>query len=216
MMRSGIWQLCLRKPLKHLFFSFPRLTKGKYTGYNNLCLFGVIIMQIHMKELAQRGHTVDLNEDLELNPAFEGRSDILHHSPVHVDLHAKYEAGAVEVRGALTVDLVLSCSRCLSDIKQTVELPFRELFTQKQVKEEDGNPDEFSEDIHLVTEDKVDLEPYVIENVVMGLPYIPLCDEACKGLCPECGENRNLVRCGCNQEKVDPRLAGLADFFKEQ
>jgi uncharacterized protein len=173
-------------------------------------------MQIHMKDLTQRGLTEEWKEDLELNSVFEGRPDILHHSPVHVDLHAKHEAGAVVVRGTLTVNLELSCSRCLTNIKQTVELPFRELFTQNQVEEEDGNPDDLPEDIHLVTEDKVDLEPYVVENVVMGLPYIPLCDEACKGLCPECGENLNLSACGCNKEKIDPRLAGLADFFKEQ
>jgi uncharacterized protein len=170
-------------------------------------------MQMQMKVLIQRGHTEDFNEDLALNSAFEGRPDILHHSPVHVDLHAKYEGGAVAVRGTLTVDLELSCSRCLTHIKQTVELPFRELFTQNQVLEEDGNPDELPEDINLVTGDKVDLEPYVVENVVMGLPYIPLCDEACKGLCPECGENLNLASCGCKKEEIDPRLAGLADFF---
>jgi uncharacterized protein len=191
------------------------LTKGFETGYNNLCLFGVILMQIHMKDLTQRGSTQDFNKELALNSAFEGRPDILDHRPVHVDLHARYEAGAVEVKGTLTVDLELSCSRCLTPFKQTIELPFRELFTQKPVEQEDGNPDDLPEDIHLVTEDKVDLEPYVVENVVMGLPYIPLCEEACEGLCPECGANLNLGSCGCKIEKIDPRLAGLADFFKE-
>jgi uncharacterized protein len=173
-------------------------------------------MQINLKELAQRGHTVEWKADLALNSAFEGSNDILQHGPVHVDLHAKYEAGAVEVKGTVTLDLELSCSRCLSHIKQTLELPFRELFTQKPVLEEDGNPDELPDDIHLVTVDKVELEPYVVENVVLGLPYKPLCDEACKGLCPTCGENRNLKDCGCNQEKLDPRLAGLADFFEKK
>jgi uncharacterized protein len=173
-------------------------------------------MQINLKELAQRGHTVDWNADVALNSAFEGRSDILHHGPVHVDLHAKYVAGAIEVRGTVTVDLELSCSRCLSHVKQTLALPFRELFTQKPVLDEDGNPDELPDDIHLVAEDKVELEPYVLENVVMGIPYKPLCDEACKGLCPNCGENRNLKDCGCSQEKIDPRLAGLADFFENK
>ncbi|MBP1991382.1 YceD family protein [Paenibacillus eucommiae] len=173
-------------------------------------------MQINMKDLALRGQTVAWKEDLQLNSAFEGRADILAHSAVHVDLHAKPIAGAVEVRGKLTLDLDVSCARCLSHVKQTLELPFLELFTQNRIEAEDGNPDELPEDVHLVTEDKVELEPYVIENVVMGLPYIPLCDDACKGLCPECGVNRNLQDCGCNREKLDPRLAGLADLFKEK
>jgi uncharacterized protein len=170
-------------------------------------------MLIQLKELAQKGQPVHIVKDLELGSAFAGRKDILHHSPVHTDLHLKHEAGAIEISGTLSVDLELSCSRCLSQVKQTVELPFKEVFTQKPV---DEAGQEFGEDVHLVTEDKVDLEPYVAENVVVGLPYIPLCDEACKGLCPVCGENRNLKDCGCKEDRIDPRLAGLADLFNKE
>ncbi|MFD0699081.1 YceD family protein [Paenibacillus sp. GCM10027628] len=168
-------------------------------------------MQIHLKDLALKGQPVHITEDLNLTAPFVGRQDILGYSPIHVDLHARHEGGAAKVNGTLTLDLELSCSRCLSHVKQTIELPFEEVFTQKLDEESEDN-----EDIHLVTEDKVDLEPYVSENVVVGLPYIPLCDEACKGLCPVCGENRNLRDCGCKQEKIDPRLAGLADFFNKE
>lgn len=168
-------------------------------------------MQIYLKDLALKGQPVHLTEDMNLAAAFQGRQDILRYSPVHVDLHAVHEGGAAKVNGTLTMDLELSCSRCLSHVKQTIELPFREVFTQKLDEDADDN-----EDIHLVTEDKIDLEPYVVENVVVGLPYIPLCDEACKGLCPVCGGNRNLHDCGCKQDTTDPRLAGLADFFNKE
>ncbi|NEW05504.1 DUF177 domain-containing protein [Paenibacillus sp. SYP-B3998] len=168
-------------------------------------------MQIRFKELALKGLPVHMTQDMNLTAPFEGRHDILGYSPVHVDLHAVHEGGAAKVNGTLTLDLELSCSRCLSHTNQTIELPFKEVFMQKP--EDDA---EIDEDIHLVIGDKIDLEPYVVENVVVGLPYIPLCDEACKGLCPVCGENRNLLDCGCKQEKVDPRLAGLADFFNKE
>ncbi|MEW9697763.1 DUF177 domain-containing protein [Paenibacillus sp. SI8] len=168
-------------------------------------------MQIRFKELALQGQPVHMTADMNLTEAFQGRQDILAYSPVHVDLHAQHEGGAAKVNGTLTLDLELSCSRCLTHSKQTIELPFQEVFMQKL--EEDAEVDE---DIHLVTEDRIDLEPYVLENVVVGLPYIPLCDEACKGLCPVCGENRNLTDCGCKPERIDPRLAGLADFFNKE
>ena len=29
--------------------------------------------------------------------------------------------------------------------------------------------------------------------MVLAIPINPLCDEACRGLCPVCGGNRNLV-----------------------
>lgn len=168
-------------------------------------------MQIRFRELSLKGQ-VHMTEELALTDPFEGRQDILGHGPVHVDLQAVYEDGAAKVNGTLTLDLELICSRCLSHTNQTIELPFEEVFMQKP---EEEDPD-LDEDIHLVVGDKVDLEPYVVENVVVGLPYIPLCDEACKGLCPVCGENRNQRDCGCKQEKIDPRLAGLADFFNKE
>ncbi|WNR46606.1 YceD family protein [Paenibacillus roseipurpureus] len=169
-------------------------------------------MQIRFRELALHGQPVHMSEILDVKEPFEGLPDILNHGPVHVDLHATYEDGAAKVNGTITLDLELSCSRCLTHTNQTIKLPFQEVFMQKP-EEEDP---ELDEDIHLVVGDKVDLEPYVVENVVVGLPYIPLCDEACKGLCPVCGGNRNEHDCGCKTEKIDPRLAGLADFFNKE
>ncbi|MFC5448298.1 YceD family protein [Paenibacillus aestuarii] len=169
------------------------------------------MMQIQLKDLASKGQPVHITADLNLTSPFEGRQDILGYSPIHVDLHAKHEGGAAKVNGTLTFNVELSCSRCLSQFKQTIELPFEEVFTQKLDEESEDD-----EDIHLVTEDKVDLEPYVVENIIVGLPLIPLCGEACKGLCPVCGTNRNEHDCGCKQDKIDPRLAGLADFFNQE
>ncbi|MGG1555027.1 MULTISPECIES: YceD family protein [Paenibacillus] len=169
-------------------------------------------MHFRFKELALKTNRKQLSEVLDLNEPFEGRQDILSHGPIRADLHAEYEDGQVRVNGTLTVDAELSCSRCLSHTNQTIVLPFEEVFMQKP---EEEDPD-LDEDIHLVVGDKVELEPYVIENVVVGLPYIPLCDEACKGLCPVCGGNRNQQDCGCKVEKIDPRLAGLADFFNKE
>src|SRR6476660_2930734 len=122
-------------------------------------------MQIRFRELSLQGQAVSMNEVMNLTEPYEGRQDILGHGPVHVNLHARYEEGVVKVNGTLTLDLELSCSRCLTHTNQTIKLPFREVFMQKP-EEEDP---ELDEDIHLVVGDKVDLEPYVVENVVVGL-----------------------------------------------
>jgi uncharacterized protein len=111
------------------------------------------------------------------------------------------------VSGTITMDVEQNCSRCLEPVKQSLDIPFQEAFTQSsKAAEEDDN-------LLLVTEDKIELKPYIEETVLLELPYIPLCDEDCKGLCPVCGTNRNVNPCACKQEKIDPRLAGLADFF---
>ena len=61
---------------------------------------------------------------------------------------------------------------------------------------------------------KVDLTSLMQETIVTELPLRLLCKEDCKGLCPKCGTDLNLGSCSCEHKEIDPRLAGLADFFK--
>jgi uncharacterized protein len=57
--------------------------------------------------------------------------------------------------------------------------------------------------------DEVDLAPLLREAMILSLPTVPLCSDECRGLCPHCGANRNVGRCGCHDDWVDPRLAVL-------
>ena len=42
----------------------------------------------------------------------------------------------------------------------------------------------------------------------------PLCREDCRGLCPQCGMNRNTGTCECGPGWEDPRLAPLKGLIK--
>ncbi|MGH2628864.1 MAG: YceD family protein, partial [Anaerolineales bacterium] len=55
----------------------------------------------------------------------------------------------------------------------------------------------------------LDLTPLVRELALVAMPIRPLCREDCKGLCPECGADRNTVSCGHRQDEPDRRLAAL-------
>ena len=35
-------------------------------------------------------------------------------------------------------------------------------------------------------------------------------------ICPKCGKDLNTGDCECDHKEIDPRLAGLADFFKDK
>ncbi|WP_248926413.1 YceD family protein [Paenibacillus hamazuiensis] len=169
-------------------------------------------MLINIKELAKKGNTERLTEQFNLNGILGDRRDLLGASPLKADLQATYESGAVHVHGTLTMDVEVPCSRCLKHLHEHLQIPFDETFAKTDAGEQEEDEDD--ETIY-VTEDKVDLKPFVLESMLLSLPYVPLCDEDCKGLCPVCGTNRNESPCGCKQEKIDPRLAGLADFFKD-
>jgi uncharacterized protein len=56
---------------------------------------------------------------------------------------------------------------------------------------------------------ELDLAPALREHVTLALAQYPLCSEACKGLCPQCGTNWNQRSCSCKTEERDERWAAL-------
>ncbi|MCR8641793.1 DUF177 domain-containing protein [Paenibacillus sp. N1-5-1-14] len=168
-------------------------------------------MLLNIKELAAQEQAVPITGQIDLSSTLKVRKDVLTFGPLQLNLHASHVGGVVKVEGTMDLELEQSCSRCLGPAKQILHIPFQELFTQKKEAIEGVE----SEDIYLVSEDKVDLLPFIVENVLVELPYVPLCKTDCLGLCPTCGHDRNEGECGCKEDNIDPRLAGLADFFKQ-
>ncbi|CAN5424454.1 DUF177 domain-containing protein [soil metagenome] len=92
------------------------------------------------------------------------------------------------------------CVRCLIDVQIPVRVEFQELFAYSFDEAFD----------YTVHDDHVDLEPVVRDAVVLSLPFQPVCQEDCLGLCPQCGV-RLLDNPGHEHEApVDPRWAALA------
>jgi uncharacterized protein len=168
-------------------------------------------MLINIKDLAITGNTRHITEQIDLTDVLNDRKDLLGFSPLKAELKAKYATGAVQVEGELYLEVDVPCSRCLKPLREHITIPFHEVFARKDADVQDEEED----DTIFVAQDRVDLNPYLMEHVVLSLPFVPLCGEECKGLCPVCGVNRNETACPCKQEKIDPRLAGLADFFKD-
>ncbi|MBP1156054.1 MULTISPECIES: DUF177 domain-containing protein [unclassified Paenibacillus] len=174
-------------------------------------------MFIHLKDLAAKG-TMRLEGTEDLTEVLPKSGSLLGCGPLHVRLDAQNKAGGAEVSGELEIDVEQACSRCLAPVAEHLTIPFHETFVKGEEKALEASDDEEEnvEDVLYVSEDRIELEPYLVESVMLAMPFIPLCSEDCQGLCPVCGTNKNEQACGCKQDKVDPRLAGLADFFKDQ
>lgn len=63
--------------------------------------------------------------------------------------------------------------------------------------------------VSFYQDERIDLSQMTLEQIVLALPMKPLCKADCRGLCPECGANRNTTRCACAPEDTDPRWATL-------
>lgn len=173
------------------------------------------IMQFRLKDLLAKDQTVIVNEQLDVSKLFSNRQDVIKTGPLHINLTLTPVGEEVEVKGNLEIDMELACSRCLEPTHTHSIIPFAEQFRPASSEEISEDEDEEENDVVLITDDRLDLTPYVEEYVQLFMPFAPLCKEDCEGLCPQCGSNRNEQSCQCSNERIDPRLEALKDFFKE-
>jgi uncharacterized protein len=119
-------------------------------------------------------------------------------APAVAEVVVEAVLGGVSVTGTVSAPWTGACRRCLAPASGVLHLPVRELYS------EDGDGDE----TYPLEDDIVDLEPLVRDAVLLDLPLAPLCRPDCRGLCPNCGANRNEEPCACEAPR-DPRWGAL-------
>ena len=102
----------------------------------------------------------------------------------NIALEGTIEKGSdtLTFRGHLTSEIQNICGRCLKAVPRRLACPF-EFFYEIKGKET------------LETLD--DLR----ETLILEHPISFVCQESCRGLCPQCGINRNELRCACTPSK---------------
>jgi uncharacterized protein len=168
---------------------------------------------LNVQELVARQMPVQLQGTLGAEEIFRHVPEFTPLSPIDVKLEAHAAGGLIVVTGELACKIRMQCSRCLDPIEDTLRIPFEEHFRVVQDADAETNEDD---DAVPVTDERLDLDPYLADEILVQLPFAPICKEDCKGLCPECGTNRNESSCGCRTVKIDPRLASLQDWFEPE
>jgi len=128
-------------------------------------------------------------------------------SPVELDLRLEAVMEGVLVTGTADASLAGECARCLEPISDEITVELQELF----VYEDHALPGE-DDEVSTLQDDLVDLEPLLRDAVVLALPFQPLCEEDCPGLCPDCGARLADDPGHAHDAAIDPRWAALADL----
>jgi uncharacterized protein len=138
-------------------------------------------------------------------------------SPVEVDFDVHKDKDKFRLEGTVRSELELSCSRCLEPFRLPVDAAFdlRYLPASAMSTEEESAIEEDDLETSFYREDVIELNEMLREQFYLALPMKPLCEEGCRGLCPQCGANLNTGACGCAVEWLDPRLAALKDLKRE-
>lgn len=122
----------------------------------------------------------------------------------HVAVRLRNTGEALLCRVSGTARFDAECGRCLGQFSLVV--PFQ---LEEEFKEGAAPPDSDGE-IQYYTGNRLDLDEMVSDAVAVAFPIAPICDLACRGLCPTCGQNRNLGDCACEDVPADDRWSALA------
>lgn len=144
--------------------------------------------------------------ELELAPPEDLDQTLLRiDAPVRLDGVIESVVDGILVRGTVSTVGQAQCGRCLRDMEEDIRADVIELFRDPA----EVDPDDEQEAGYEIREARIDLDVLVRDALAPALPYAPVCDEDCKGLCASCGADLNEGPCDCTDESTDARWAAL-------
>jgi uncharacterized protein len=152
------------------------------------------------------GNTITISGAVELDGVDLGAQHFSFAGPATFTVTiANGGAGNVVAAGSVEVTARATCVRCLREFDLPVTAAVEAFYVLPG--HEDEIPDE--QDHEVIVENRIDLYGALEQAVVVELPYAPVHDEACAGICPVCGCDRNEVACSCDTAPGTSPFAAL-------
>lgn len=145
--------------------------------------------------LESAGDALPLAGHLDVESYTLGDHDFALPEGLDYDLVLTNTGEGVLATGIVRAHAVGTCDRCLepAGLDLAGEVDGYYLFEEPEVLSDD----EDEADFELVSADRtIDLSGALVSALVMETPFVVLCREDCKGLCPVCGANLNEEDCG--------------------
>ncbi len=167
-------------------------------------------MQIDLsKLLGADGATEDFSVALESKQFSFGKATYVLGEKSEISFRAVHDGKRhVQITGEAKLSLVMPCARCTEDVLVPFELPL------DVTLDWDHPTQEVIDEQYYVCGYCLDVELLVFDELALQVPISVLCREDCAGLCPTCGQNLNRGTCDCTNVVLDPRMAKIADIFK--
>jgi len=170
-------------------------------------------LQINLKTIPETGLAVAVDLGPEWFAHWHEEDPGLEFTDAHItgSVHLSKHGHDILVRGNLSGQMELACSRCLEPFTAPAAIEFDLLLAPgpaSAAAKEELSPEDL--DLDYYAGEIVDLESILREQIILMLPLKPLCDESCQGLCPHCGANLKRETCNCLADAVDSPFARLA------
>ncbi|MEW6614991.1 MAG: DUF177 domain-containing protein [Thermodesulfobacteriota bacterium] len=140
-------------------------------------------------------------------------------APISFDLKVTRSGRNVFVHGNISTNFVMKCSRCLKDFDCPIIISnFKYTFCPAEDKEVGDDLELSSEDLEFsfYIGEEINISQVILEQVILAIPFKPLCHDLCRGLCYKCGMDLNKEVCKCSKEnKFNIGFSKLRDLKVE-
>ena len=132
-------------------------------------------------------------------------------SPISIALSIAREYDHIRLHGGISTSVKLTCSRCLVEYAADIASRFTIFYTKSVESQPEDEVELGEEDLISVSYsgDEIDFADEIAEQVLLEIPYKPLCSEECKGLCFSCGTDLNNAVCSCGTNTVSMTFSPL-------
>lgn len=139
-------------------------------------------------------------------------------SPLRLHLSVAREYDHIRVEGRVETRTRLACSRCLAEYEAEIDSPFTIFYMRSAGVAQDEEVELAEQDLISVTfaGDEIDFTNEIAEQVLMEIPFKPLCKEECRGLCANCGADLNTTECGCSRSQANLKFSALKNLKVEK
>ncbi|MEA2014554.1 MAG: DUF177 domain-containing protein [Thermodesulfobacteriota bacterium] len=172
-------------------------------------------MQINISNIPEEGLNLRFSKSGEWvhQSLPEGDESVFRVHEIEVQCFVEKALKNVSIKGRMCAGIELECCRCLERFDLPVDIEFKYvLMPADDIKENEIELTYEDLEYSHYEGDTIDLGQIIAEQIVLQIPVKPLCSDSCEGLCPVCGINRNMEKCGhATQQTISP-FASLKNF----
>jgi uncharacterized protein len=178
-------------------------------------------MKIEVHHIPSQGVNLDFERPVH---HFSGLKELIDNgeceflTPLAINLEVMPIQDFFQVKGHIRTNIRQACVRCLEDFDSPLKSSFT-LNYSKAIPSDIHAPDE--DGIELTADqigmiffegEEIDFKDALHEQMILAIPYKPLCKADCKGLCAQCGQDLNTGPCQCSQKPAEGPFAVLKDL----
>lgn len=163
-------------------------------------------MFIHLVDAFIRTDQIEVNQTFPEFDYIEGGKSYEVAKPLTCEMVIeRLDNDEVLIKGTASIAIVLPCDRCTNDATLDIVTDI-----QRSIDLHDSEENAFVDNMEL------DVEAFLLIELVSARPLKVLCSDECKGLCEQCGVNLNEQTCSCDHGHIDIRMAHLKDLFEDK